>query len=155
MATNNENNSGNFLLTFLAGAAAGAVIGLLYAPDKGSETRKKISEKSRELTDDLQETTNMAIDTINDLRERIMDVISDVTEGSLGQAAFDSLSIRGNWNDIKGQLKKKFSQLTDDDLTFVEGKENELVGRLQKKLGKTKDQIIDLINSFTSEKSHY
>ncbi|MBA3900445.1 MAG: CsbD family protein [Bacteroidetes bacterium] len=83
-----------------------------------------------------------------------MDVITDVTEGSYGAAAFDALDLRGQWNNIKGKLKQKYSQLTDDDLEYMEGKENELIGRLQRKLGKTKNQIMDLINSFISEKSY-
>jgi uncharacterized protein YjbJ (UPF0337 family) len=53
----------------------------------------------------------------------------------------NDLTIKGNWNELKGKLKQKYSELTDDDLTFTEGKEDELFGRLQKKLGKTKDEI--------------
>jgi uncharacterized protein YjbJ (UPF0337 family) len=57
-------------------------------------------------------------------------------------------TIEGNWNLIKGKLKQKYSNLTDDDLTFAEGKEDELYGRLQKKLGKTKDEIKKEIERF-------
>jgi len=53
----------------------------------------------------------------------------------------NDLTIKGNWNELKGKLKQKYSELTDDDLAFTEGKEDELFGRLQKKLGKTKDEI--------------
>ena len=58
----------------------------------------------------------------------------------------DKLEIKGNWEIIKGNLKQKYSELTDDDLTFAEGKEEELLGKLQKKTGKTRDQLIDEIN---------
>ncbi len=51
------------------------------------------------------------------------------------------LQMRGSWNEIKGKLKQKYGQLTDQDLTFAEGKEDELLGRLQKRLGRTKDQL--------------
>ena len=51
------------------------------------------------------------------------------------------LNLKGKWNEIAGQLKQKYGQLTDDDLLFVEGKEDELLSRLQKKLGKTKEDI--------------
>ena len=53
----------------------------------------------------------------------------------------NKLSIKGNWNEIKGKLKQKYGDLTDDDLVFAEGKEDELFGRLQKKLGKTKEEL--------------
>lgn len=52
-----------------------------------------------------------------------------------------NLQLKGNWNEVKGKLKQKYGQLTDDDLTFAEGKEDELLGRLQKRLGKTKDEL--------------
>jgi len=51
------------------------------------------------------------------------------------------LQMKGSWNEIKGKLKQKYGQLTDDDLAFTEGKEDELLGRLQKRLGRTQDEI--------------
>ena len=51
------------------------------------------------------------------------------------------LQMKGSWNEVKGKLKQKYGQLTDDDLAFAEGKEDELLGRLQKKLGRTKDEL--------------
>jgi len=49
--------------------------------------------------------------------------------------------VKGNWNQVKGQLKQKYGQLTDDDLTYEEGKEDELLGRIQEKTGETKENI--------------
>jgi len=51
------------------------------------------------------------------------------------------LRIKGKWNELKGKLKQKYADLTDDDLVYVEGKEEELLGRLQKKTGQTKEQL--------------
>jgi len=51
------------------------------------------------------------------------------------------LQFKGGWNEVKGKLKQKYAQLTDDDLTFAEGKDDELVGRLQQKLGKSKEDL--------------
>lgn len=50
-------------------------------------------------------------------------------------------TIKGNWNEMKGKLKQKYADLTDDDLMYAEGKEEELYGRLQQKLGKTKEEL--------------
>lgn len=52
-----------------------------------------------------------------------------------------NLQLKGSWNEIKGKLKQKYGQLTDDDLMFADGKEDELLGRLQKRLGRTKDEL--------------
>ncbi|HMG92864.1 MAG TPA: CsbD family protein [Chryseolinea sp.] len=51
------------------------------------------------------------------------------------------LKMRGTWNEVKGRLKQKYADLTDDDLMFAEGKEEELFGRLQQRLGKSKDEL--------------
>jgi uncharacterized protein YjbJ (UPF0337 family) len=53
----------------------------------------------------------------------------------------NKLQIKGNWNEIKGKLKQRYADLTDDDLTFAEGKEDELLGRLQQRLGKSEEDI--------------
>ena len=60
----------------------------------------------------------------------------------------NKLTIEGNWNEIKGKLKQKYGDLTDNDLTFAEGKEEELYGRLQKRLGKSKEEIKKEIENF-------
>lgn len=57
-----------------------------------------------------------------------------------------NLKLKGDWNIIKGKLKQKYGNLTDDDLTFIKGKEEELLGRLQNKMGSTKQEIRDLLS---------
>lgn len=47
---------------------------------------------------------------------------------------------------MKGKLKQKYGQLSDDDLAYAEGKEDELLGRLQKATGKTKEELVNEIN---------
>lgn len=55
--------------------------------------------------------------------------------------------LKGNWKETKGKLKQKYGELTDDDLTYVEGKEDELVGKIQTKLGVTKDEAEKIIEN--------
>ena len=57
----------------------------------------------------------------------------------------NTTELKGNWNEQKGKLKKKFAVLTDNDLMFAEGKKDEMLGKLQIKLGKTKEQLRELI----------
>lgn len=61
----------------------------------------------------------------------------------------NNLRIKGNWNELKGQLKQRFSNLTDDDLMYQEGREDELIGRIQRKTGKSQDEVINFINSLS------
>lgn len=50
-------------------------------------------------------------------------------------------TLKGNWNVTKGKLKQMFAQLTDSDLTYIEGQEDELLGRLQQKTGQSLDAL--------------
>lgn len=59
----------------------------------------------------------------------------------------NELKLKGNWNELKGKMKQHYAQLTDDDLTYEDGKDDELLGRIQQRIGKTKDQVIEWIQS--------
>lgn len=48
----------NVILGALGGLAAGALLGVLFAPDKGSATRKKIAQKGKDLKDNVKEGVN-------------------------------------------------------------------------------------------------
>ncbi len=49
--------------------------------------------------------------------------------------------IKGSWNELKGKVKQKYAQLTEDDLKYEEGQEEELLGRIQRKTGEAKGVI--------------
>ena len=57
-------SSSKILVGFLAGAAVGALAGILFAPDKGSNTRKKIATKSGDITDSVKNSFNDFIDGV-------------------------------------------------------------------------------------------
>jgi gas vesicle protein len=50
--------AGKILLGVVAGIATGALLGVLFAPEKGCDTRRKIGQKKDDLTDDLKEKFN-------------------------------------------------------------------------------------------------
>ncbi|MEQ8240945.1 MAG: CsbD family protein [Cyclobacteriaceae bacterium] len=58
-----------------------------------------------------------------------------------------NLEFKGTWNEVKGKLKQKYGELTDEDLTYSEGKGDELLGRLQKKIGQSKEELRSEIKS--------
>jgi len=57
-------NSGKVIIGALAGLAAGALIGVLFAPDKGSESRHKIVKKGEDYLDSVKNKFNSLLDTI-------------------------------------------------------------------------------------------
>jgi len=57
----------------------------------------------------------------------------------------DKLELKGRWNELKGKLKQRYGELTDDDLKYEEGKEDELIGIIQKKTGQTRKELIEFL----------
>lgn len=63
--------SGKVLLGVLAGMTAGAVLGVLFAPDKGSETRRKIAEKGEDYAEAVKERFNEMVDSFSEKFEKM------------------------------------------------------------------------------------
>jgi uncharacterized protein YjbJ (UPF0337 family) len=59
----------------------------------------------------------------------------------------NKLQFEGEWHELKGKLRQKFAELTDNDLDFSEGQHEELWGHLQTTLGKSHQEINALINT--------
>jgi uncharacterized protein YjbJ (UPF0337 family) len=59
----------------------------------------------------------------------------------------DRLELKGKWNELKGKIKQAHADLTDDDLRYEEGKDDELLGRLQTKLGKSREDVVNWLES--------
>jgi gas vesicle protein len=56
----------NVVIGAMAGIAVGALLGVLFAPDEGKETRRKISQKSKESADALKDKFNEFVDNISE-----------------------------------------------------------------------------------------
>ena len=64
-------STGKVALGALAGLATGAILGILFAPDKGSVTRKKIAEKGKDSFDGLKTKYNSVIDNLSSKLEAV------------------------------------------------------------------------------------
>ena len=79
-------STSNVIIGALAGVAAGLAIGLLFAPEKGEETRRKIGEKYNDLADSWKEKFNDMVrgvkDEYNAAKEKGGDLAEKATKGA-------------------------------------------------------------------------
>lgn len=59
-------------------------------------------------------------------------------------------TIQGNWHEIKGKLRSKWGELTDDDLGIFNGSVEQLVGTIQRKTGEARESIEQFFEQLTS-----
>ncbi len=76
----------NVLVGLFAGVAIGATLGILFAPDKGSETRKKIKDKGTDLKDKAVDKYGNIVDAANEKYEAVKSKFNELT-GRAEQAA--------------------------------------------------------------------
>jgi len=60
--------------------------------------------------------------------------------------------LKGKWNQIKGELKKKWGKLTDDDLTYTEGHFDKMLGRIQERTGEKKEELQRFFDRYMEDK---
>lgn len=86
------------LLGFVAGAAVGALAGILLAPDTGTNTRKKIASKTGDLTDSLKNSFGDFIDGVKDSYTGVKGDAEDMADKA-----------KAKMNNLKNETKNAFS----------------------------------------------
>jgi len=69
------NDNSKVVIALLAGLAAGAALGILFAPDKGAETRDKLTDSLKKLGDSIRETAATEIENLVGLKDKVVDNI--------------------------------------------------------------------------------
>jgi gas vesicle protein len=80
-------SSGKVILGVLAGFAIGAAVGVLFAPDKGWNTRKRISKKAEDLTEDLRDKFEEFLDSISVKVDEVKEEVTDFSHKTKTGAA--------------------------------------------------------------------
>jgi gas vesicle protein len=69
------NDNSKVLVALMAGLAAGVALGILFAPEKGSETRDKLNDALKNLGDSIKDRAAEEIDNLTDLKEKVINSI--------------------------------------------------------------------------------
>ena len=76
------NDNSKVLAALLAGIAAGTAIGMLFAPEKGSETRDKLNESLRNLGDSIKDRAADEIGNLSEFKDKVVDGIKSKLRGA-------------------------------------------------------------------------
>jgi len=106
-----SNNSGNVFLALLTGAAIGAGIGVLYAPDKGSKTRDKIKQKALDAKTDVQQRVALATDELGKAAQAKRADFERKLDESISTMSYKADDIIATLERKLADLRKKNTQL--------------------------------------------
>lgn len=70
-------STGKAILGFLVGAATGAALGILFAPDKGTKTRKRIARQAEDISSNVRDSVN---ENIDDLKDYVTELVKEVKD---------------------------------------------------------------------------
>lgn len=93
------NNNEKVIISFLVGAAAGALAGLLLAPATGDETREKLKDNALRVSDDLRKQAEKAMDSFDSARNSAESYLNDI------QGKMSSSDLAGKAEDLKNKAK--------------------------------------------------
>ena len=100
-------NSGNTFLALLAGAAIGAGIGLLYAPDSGEETRRRLGDNARRAQDNLNRKYRETSSSLGEKARRAKMDFESRLEETLSSASYKADEILASLETKLDELRKQ------------------------------------------------
>jgi gas vesicle protein len=96
--------NGKGLLALVAGAAIGATLGLLYAPESGEETRRKLKKQADKTRRDIDAQARKTYDDVSTKATEIKGTVSERIDSALSSASYKA-------DEAITALEKKLEQL--------------------------------------------
>lgn len=139
-----------------------------HAQEVVAEVRPELEEKARQVISDVKETGKEVVkDAANELRPVVDHAVAKGKEEARNAAKDAGVdpdkiaeklgnnkpelnrdSLQGQWKQVKGEVKRKWGQLTDDELTTIEGNYDKLVGKIQTRYGYSRQRAEQEVNDF-------
>jgi gas vesicle protein len=106
-------DNSKILAALLAGIAAGAAIGFLFAPEKGSETRDKLNESLKNLGDSIKDRAADEIGNLTTFKDKVVDSIKTKLKGAEEEYTATANSVSHTASNTANKIERDFSKATN------------------------------------------
>jgi uncharacterized protein YjbJ (UPF0337 family)/gas vesicle protein len=140
-----------------------------HAQQVANEIRPELEETARKLVSDVKEAGKDVVQTAQSEIKPVVDKAISKSKEEARTAAqevgvdpnklmgdkskspvVNKDTLKGNWMQMKGEVKRKWGQITDDELTTIEGDYDKLVGVLQSRYGYARGRAEQEVNDYLS-----
>ena len=123
-------NSGSTFLALLTGAAIGAGLGMLYAPDSGEQTRRKLGENARRTQDDLNKRYKETSSNLSQKAKKAKVDFEERLEETLSSASFKADEILSSLEGKLDELKKQNAKFQKEKKVGTDTSSDDSTGKV-------------------------